>query len=303
MADEWTAVLTFSRCGKVELAWADGGEPDEVPGVYSITSERPFRRLRGTTSTLYIGQTTNLRQRMRTLGSEAHDVALRLYLAEVAPVKIHAVPRADPALDEALSLHKFEQAHGELPPLNRSGTTHLVSMVLKRIATRLAQRLRQLQGLGERNVRRMKAVDSFTEGWTAVDIFAQGKPRVRVIWFWPAAYGGDTPPAWWPLPKDRCLDHAYVMLDRDWTMPNVSNLATSRLWAVAVDRRERRWLVHRTWLYLPLKGLENLNDDQMACLAEAEPLDHLSRDALIGDVFRHPWAWASGCFKTAEAPK
>jgi hypothetical protein len=102
------------------------------PAVYALLHQRPFGRLQGECSILYIGSTgqlggmsdscrlriyrypngphaTELRRRVQLLVDAGGEVTLRWR---------HYASKADASEAEGLLLREYESEHGELPPFN-----------------------------------------------------------------------------------------------------------------------------------------------------------------------------------------
>ena len=111
-------------------------EPEDITeycGVYEIATTRPFNRLKGTTTTLYIGKSLEAEDGLRArLGnfnkrpSFRRTLKKRIYpirdeLSECLWIRFRVIDPDEVNKTEKKLLEEFEQAHLELPPCNRSG--------------------------------------------------------------------------------------------------------------------------------------------------------------------------------------
>ena len=124
----------------VKRGWSEWQELDtlkreditEYCGVYEIATTKPFNRLKGTTTILYIGKSLDakngLRSRLGGFTTPSGRPALkkridpiRYELSECLWIRFRAIHPLEVDATEKTLLAEFEKAHLELPPCNRRG--------------------------------------------------------------------------------------------------------------------------------------------------------------------------------------
>jgi len=116
---------------------------EDLPGmgsyVYAVVSNKPFQRLSGESSVLYVGKGTA--DRVRSLWKGGHTALPALYRAHKAlkadcywVVAAGGDTQREASLAETAVLTKLARAHGELPPCNSRWEGYILGRYLRAIA-------------------------------------------------------------------------------------------------------------------------------------------------------------------------
>ncbi len=294
--------------GQLLTAWQGDRQPPSEPGVYSLHAPHPFRRIRGETTVLYIGRSSDVGFRTAQIAAFGHNVSDRVFRVldhganfwpDDTERRLHLTAECvdDPELDEIRRLHAFERRHGELPPLNRNAPGYLPFFLIRRVADALREQMGSLHGFGPHSLRVGTPWDDFNDGVTYVDIHFRRVLRAQVAWKWPHDFGGARRPEWWPsgLPCRSQALHLFVV--EGWSPPALPASRPSRAWHRAEPAEDWQWLLHQAPIPLPTARTEQVEDHHLAVwslgslCAEAPPL---KRHATITGALASAWAHIAG---------
>lgn len=281
--------------------------PQAKAGIYEIFLPHPIPRLRGTSRTLYIGRSINLKARLSQLENWEHGVTSRVDAVlrdgevwseaaeRVCTVIARVTPEAssDPELEEIRLLTAFEREHCELPPLNRSAPGRFGFLVLQRLIMGIADQLSALRGVKAVQVR--KPWDHEAEGITHVEFAWRRADRLALAWVWPESWSGAKHrPEWWPDDARMPFRHEALFLhvDEDWNPYGRTPVKPGQLWC-RQRRKEDPWLMHVQPIALPGALLDHPTEAFLALLAkgrlgEGGPV--LKAEHTMSQALRAVWA-------------
>lgn len=291
--------------GDLTIRWDN--PPPPKAGIYEILLPNPVPRLRGSSRTLYIGRSNDLKSRLSQVETWAHGVTKRVDAVlrngaawgptdeRVCTVVARVTPAAgsDPELEEVRRLSTFEHEHCELPPLNRSAPGDFAFLALQRIMKGIADQVKTLKGV--KSVKVQKPWDHEGDGYTLVELVWNRAVRLALVWVWPESWGGAKHrPDWWPGDERMPFRHQalYLCVEEEWGPNGRVGVKPGQLWC-----REREgddpMLVHVQPIPLPGSLIDNPTDAFLALLAAGrlgQDGPELGDDQTMSQVLRVIWA-------------
>jgi hypothetical protein len=261
--------------GTPQIAWDGDQPPPDQPGVYELSAPHPLPRIRGESATLYVGRSSDVGHRTAQIGALTHGISDRLarifdggarFWPEGGPreLRITAERVDDPELDELRRLHRFERAHGELPPLNRSSAGDPRLFLIRRVATALVELLHTVNGFGARSLRVSEVRHDEAEQITYANISYRRVVRAQVAWAWPRGAGEADWPEWWPAERRAAAEALHLFVVEAWGPVGLGASRWSEPWPRVRSEETPGWLMHTRSIPLAAARLDAVPDHELS---------------------------------------